>query len=230
MTIEPELLMAYADGELDPLAAKRVERAIAEDPALAEEVERHRRLRARIAGEFAPVVEEPVPDRLAALLRSNVVPLPRPRPKPRGFAQWRAAGALAACLVVGAMIGTQFSSVGPVTARGDGLYASGALAGALDRQLGGAKGAVQVAASFRDGAGAYCRVFASEAVDGIACRDTRGWALRQTRQGSASAAPATSYAQAGSADPQLMAAAQEMMAGEPLDAAAERAARDRGWR
>jgi len=49
MTIEPEMLMAYADGELDPLNAKRVERAIASDPALAREVERHRALRRRIS-------------------------------------------------------------------------------------------------------------------------------------------------------------------------------------
>ena len=33
MSIDPELLMAYADGELGPIEAKRVERAIAADPA-----------------------------------------------------------------------------------------------------------------------------------------------------------------------------------------------------
>ena len=32
MTIDPETLMAYADGELDPLTARRVEKAIAADP------------------------------------------------------------------------------------------------------------------------------------------------------------------------------------------------------
>jgi hypothetical protein len=227
MTIEPELLMAYADGELDPLTAKRVERAIAADPALAREVERHRRLRARLSDAFAPVTEEPVPDRLAALLPSNVIPLRRPR-RTVAFARWRAAGALAASLVIGLMIGSQMAG-GPVTARGDGLYASGALAGALDRRLGGEGGAVRIAASFRDGGGAYCRVFLSRPVDGVACRQNGAWALRRTNR-SAEAAPAAPYAQAGSADPQLMAAAQEMMAGEPLDAAAERAARDAGWR
>lgn len=228
MTIEPELLMAYADGELDPLTAKRVERAIAADPALAGEVERHRRLRAQLSDAFAPVAEEPVPDRLAALLASNVVPLRQPPRRPAAFTRWRAAGALAACLVIGLMIGSQMAG-GPVTARGDGLYASGTLAGALDRQLGGEGGAVRIAASFRDGRGAYCRVFLSRPVDGVACRQNGAWALRRTSR-SAEAAPAAPYAQAGSADPQLMAAAQEMMAGEPLDTRAERAARDAGWR
>jgi hypothetical protein len=43
-------------------------------------------------------------------------------------------------------------------------------------------------------------------------------------------APTAAYAQAGSADPDLMAAAQDMMAGAPLDAAGEARARARGWR
>lgn len=223
----PEQLMAYADGELGPIEAKRVERAIAAEPALAAEVERHRALRARIAGSFAPVADEAVPDRLAALLQGNVVPLPAPAPRPRTW--WREAAALAACLVLGLLIGIGVPRGGPVTARGDGLYAAGSLAAALDRQMSGGKdGEVRIAVSFRASDGAYCRVFGTAATDGIACRDAYGWALRRTQQGSAAGGPA--YAQAGSADPGLMAAAQDMMAGEPLDAAGEQAARDKGWR
>ncbi len=226
MTIEPEVLMAYADGELDPLAAKRVERAIADDPALAQQVERHRALRQRIAGAFAPVLDERVPDQLDALLRTNVVELPAPKPQPI-LTRWREAAALAACLVLGLMIGMG-ASRGPVSAGAGGLYASGSLAAALYDQIGGADGAVKVAVSFRDKQGAYCRVFSSVATDGIACRDGAGWALRRTQR--ASAAASGEYAQAGSADPELMAAAQDMMAGEPLDAKAEEAARGKGWR
>ena len=95
MTIEPEMLMAYADGVLDPLNAKRVERAIAADPALGEDVARHRRLKARLAEAYAPIGEEPVPDRLAAMLSSNVVPL-SPRSSPRSRLSrpvWRSAAA-----------------------------------------------------------------------------------------------------------------------------------------
>lgn len=227
MSVDAETLMAYADGELDPLAAKRVERAIAADPSLAAEVERHRALRARVAGGFASVAAERVPDHLAAMLRSNVVDLPRREARP-ALPRWRSALALAACLVLGVAIGLGVQQRGPVTARSNGLYASGSLAAALDSQLGGQGGAVRVAVSFRDAGGAYCRVFTSTAADGIACRDNNGWALRQTLQGEAPAA--TQFAQAGSADPELMAAAQDMMKGEPLDAVAERSARDRGWR
>ena len=226
MTIEPEMLMAYADGELDPLNAKRVERAIADDPALAQQVERHRALRRRISDSFAPVADEPVPDRLAALLISTVVDLPAPRTRPI-LTRWRAAAALAACLVLGLMVGISMSR-GPVSSGAGGLYASGSLAAALDDEVGGADGAVKVAVSFRDKQGAYCRVFSSSATDGIACRDASGWGLRRTQQGSTT--QRGDYAQAGSPDPDLMAAAQDMMAGEPLDAKAEAAARGAGWR
>ena len=226
MTIEPEMLMAYADGELDPLNAKRVERAITGDPALAQEVERHRALRKRISDSFAPIADERVPDRLAALLKSNVVDLPTPRTRPI-LSRWRAAAALAACLMLGLTIGISVSR-GPVSSGAGGLYASGSLAAALDDQVGGADGAVKVAVSFRDKQGAYCRVFSSSATDGIACRDASGWALRRTQQGSTT--QHGDYAQAGSPDPDLMAAAQDMMAGEPLDAKAEAAARGAGWR
>ena len=226
MTIEPEMLMAYADGELDPLNAKRVERVIAGDPALAQEVERHRALRKRVSDSFAPIADERVPDRLAALLKSNVVDLPTPKTRPI-LSRWRAAAALAACLVLGLTIGISVSR-GPVFSGAGGLYASGSLAAALDDQVGGADGAVKVAVSFRDKQGAYCRVFSSSATDGIACRDASGWALRRTQQGSTT--QHGDYAQAGSPDPDLMAAAQDMMAGEPLDAKAEAAARGAGWR
>ena len=226
MTIEPEMLMAYADGELDPLNAKRVERAIAGDPALAQEVERHRALRKRISDSFAPIADERVPDRLAALLKSNAVDLPTLGTRPI-LTRWRAAAALAACLVLGLTIGISVSR-GPVSSGAGGLYASGSLAAALDDQVGGADGAVKVAVSFRDKRGAYCRVFSSSATDGIACRDASGWALRRTQQGSTT--QHGDYAQAGSPDPDLMAAAQDMMAGEPLDAKAEAAARGAGWR
>jgi hypothetical protein len=230
MTIEPEMLaemlMAYADGELDPLNAKRVERAIAGDPSLARQVERHRALRQRISDSFAPVADEQVPERLTSLLKSSVVELSAPRTRPI-LTWWREAAALAACLVLGLVIGLSVSR-GPVSAGAGGLYASGSLASALDAQAGGADGAVKVAVSFRDKQGAYCRVFSSSTADGIACRDASGWALRRTQQGSPT--QHGDYAQAGSPDPDLMAAAQDMMAGEPLDAKAEAAARGAGWR
>lgn len=228
MSIDPEMLMAYADGELGPIEAKRVERAMAADPALAEQVAQHRALRAALNAHFAPVSQEPVPDRLAAVLKSNVVelPLPQKRAEAGGWLRW--GGAIAASLVLGLAIGHGWQTEGVVRTQGGQLYAAGTLATALDGELAANQGAVRVPVSFRDTRGDYCRVFTSNTADGIACRDAQGWALRQTRAGAAGAK--TDYSQAGSADPALMAAAQEMMAGDPLDAAGEARAKAAGWR
>jgi len=217
-------LMAYADGELDALTAKRVERAIAADPALADVVAAHRALRDRLGQAFGTVAEEPVPARFAAMLTSNVTPIRAPAaPMPR---RWIEGLAVAASLVLAVAIGHQWQS-GPVRVAGDRVVASGSLGHALDTQLASASGDTRMLVSFRDDRGSYCRVFATAAVDGIACRDQGQWVLRETR--SPLHAGATDYRQAGSADAPLMASAQDMMKGDPLDAAAERRARDAGW-
>ncbi len=225
MSPDDAMLMAYADGELDPLTAKRVERAIAADPELAAKVAAQRALRVRLGAAFAPVADAPVPDRLAALLTSNVLPLvPRPVPARQ---RWVQAAALAATLVLGIALGNQMRAP-PVTMAGEGLMASGTLARALDTQLAANIGETHMIASFRDGSGAWCRVFTTPALGGIACRERGDWMLRRTR--SPEKRQAADYRQAGSADAALMAEAQAMMAGDPLDGAAERRARDLGWR
>jgi len=225
MTPDDAMLMAYADGELDPLSAKRVERAIAADPALAETVAAHRALRARIGSAFAATTEEPVPERLTALLTPAVVPI-RPRAAP-ARRRWMEAAAIAATLVLGVAVGRNWQDA-PIAIRHGTLAASGSLARALDEQRAGAGGETRILASFRTGTGDYCRVFSGTAIDGIACRDPAGWTLRRAQAAGQEAG--TEYRQAGSADAALMAAAQDMMAGDPLDAAAEDRARASGWR
>jgi len=220
---DDELAMAYADGELDALSAMRFGKRIAAEPELAAAVEAHRALRARLEAGFAPIAEEPVPDRLTGLIPTNLAEL---RPRSRVATYWRAATAMAACLVGGIAIG-QFLQPAPGVS-GSPLVASGTLAQSLDDQLAGATGPTRILASFRDTKGAYCRVFQGEAIDGIACRDHGGWALRRT-QASEQAGKAD-YRQAGSAAPELLDAAQSMMAGEALDPAAERVAQAKGWR
>ncbi len=223
-----EMLMAYADGELNPLEAGRVEAAIAADPALAERVAAHRRLRAALGDALDPVAAEPVPERLRAPLETNVTPL---RPRGRVTETRRAlagyAAAMAASLVVGLMLGVRLPG-GTIAERDGALVAQGALADALDEQPSGTGGSPRILLSFHDGAGRYCRAFDSRPAAGIACRGPAGWTLVRTRAGFA--APTTDYRQAASPEGALFAEAQEMMAGEPLDAAAETAARARGWR
>jgi anti-sigma factor RsiW len=49
VNFDDETLMAYADGELDAGLKAQIDAAIEQDPALAQRVEQHRTLRARIS-------------------------------------------------------------------------------------------------------------------------------------------------------------------------------------
>lgn len=233
MTIDRETLMAYADGELDDVTAKRIERAIAEDPELARQVEAHRALKARLAAHFAPVVEEPVPERLRALLETNVADFAAAKEKRERLRWILPAGnfaAMAATLVVGLLVGQAIDlNPSPIGGSGSGtLVAQAGLARALDTQLASAQprdAATRIGLTFRDRSGAVCRTFEGQAFAGVACRSGTGWQLRQVMSG---AAQATDYRQAGSAE--TLEAAEAMMADGPFDAEAERAARDGGWK
>jgi hypothetical protein len=219
------LAMAYADGELDPIEARRFEQRMALEPALEWAVSMHRALGAQLRAGFATVAAEPLPERLTATIPGNVVQFPARNAAPR----WRIAAAMAACLVVGLLLG-RIGPQGPVMVADGRLAASGTLADALESRLAGEAGDIRIVASFRDGAGSYCRVFTAPVTDGIACRDAEGWALRRTASATATQAATGGYRQAGSAAPSLMAAAQEMMVGDPLDGAGEAKARGRGWK
>ena len=57
MNYDDETLMAFADGELDELLSAEIASAMERDPALARRVERHRALRAQVAGAYSTVLE-----------------------------------------------------------------------------------------------------------------------------------------------------------------------------
>jgi hypothetical protein len=237
MSIESETLMAYADGELDAVAAKRVEKAIAADPALAAEVERHRALRARLKAHFDPVAAVPLPEALTAELRGSakIVDLAaarEARAPARAVPRWWS-GAVAAALVVGVVLGLSLRPGGEsdFTAQGGRMVASGSVARALDNQLAvnqPAGAPVKMLVSFRDPQGTYCRAFQSAGQGGIACREEGAWRVREFRVVSHS--QSADYRQAGSDASALLADAQAMMAGEALDAAQEQAAAAKSWR
>ena len=226
MTIDPETLAAYADGELDPIAAKRVERAMADDPALAAEVERHRALAARLRGSFAALDAQPMPAGVEALFArtDNVVAFPTRKPAPKPQRWW---GAIAASLVAGLLLGQLVPRSGSELGfEGGTAVAQGGLARALDTQLAStqeAQAPVRIGITFRDRAGALCRTFETGTTGGIACSDKAGPWRVQALQGGAQATT-TAYAQAGSPMAALLEQAQAMAAGDPLDAAGEAAA------
>jgi hypothetical protein len=191
VSIPEDRLMAYVDGELDAAehAAERaqIEIAMKADPAVARRVEKHRALRAQLGGAFREVLDEPVPERLLAAVRTapsaldvrgeaSVTDLGRVRASraeaaaeaarkraPWSWVQW---GAVAASLVVGAIIGhmaMKSPELGPIASRDGRLVAQAGLDQALSSQLASeqtASSPVHIGVSFKTKGGAYCRTFA----------------------------------------------------------------------
>ena len=231
MTITPEDIAAYADGELSTERRAEIAAAIAADPRLAEQVEQHRRLRAMLSGHYAPIAEQPVPDRLAAMLQApsqaEVVDFAAARERREQVRQvprwgWLAGAALAASLALAV-----FLPGGGNTSP----YAEGQLAAALDNQLVAQQSQsadTRILLSFRNGSGQYCRAFSGEDAGGIACRDATGWKLEAAGDGSEG--DGSDYRMAGADDADILALVQDMAEGSALDAEAEAAAREKGWR
>lgn len=237
MRIAEEALMAYVDGELDSIAAARVEAAMADDPELAAAVARERALRQRLRSAFNPITEEPIPERLIAAARGETA---RPQPATSGPARRRGILRYGGALAAGILIGVFFGRVLPDRdssqwrSHNGVLLASGELAQALDTQLASAPaaGSASIGLSFKAASGEYCRTFTTtqpRALAGLACRGAQGWhvpALMETRPSSNG-----EMRTASSAFPSaLLDQVEARMPGEPLDADGERAARDAGWR
>jgi Putative zinc-finger len=232
MERDDDLLMAYADGELDEVSRARVERALAEDPELRARLAQQQRLRATLAAHYGPAAEEEVPERLRAMLDTNVVDFAAAKAR-RARPLWQSVAALAASLVLGLALGRTLLVPAPglVGIEHGTMVAQGPLAGALETQLASAQApgaATRIGLSFAAADGRLCRTFDSSAMSGLACRGEAGWQLMMTTAGAGG--PGSDYRQAGSGNPQVLAAVQELMAGAAFDADAERRARDSGWR
>jgi hypothetical protein len=234
--------MAYADGELDEATRAAVETAMASDPQLARRIEQHRALRARIRSAFDTVLEEPVPPRLLQAVRTTpagpgerkVVPL-RPPVRRWPWPQWAAmAASLLIGLVAGRLASLRPGNAGPIATRDGRMLASGVLASALTGQLASRQSAadpVRIGVSFRAKSGDYCRTFQLRRpapLAGLACRAGAHWRIG-VLVGAAPGASGTYRQAASSMPPALIAAVDAEIAGEPLDAAAEAAARSRHW-
>lgn len=143
--------------------------------------------------------------------------------------RWGAGAAIAASLVLGLIVGTQMPREGARTTQDGALVATGSLARGLEGRLAAddTPGDLRVLTSFRRNGGDYCRVYEARATSGIACKGDEGWTLERVQ--ATGKREAGEYRQAGSAQADLMTAAQAMASGEPLDAQQERAARAVGW-
>lgn len=241
MKFTDEMLMAYADGELEAVARAEIEEAMARDPALARAVERHRAMAERIGGAYGDVLDEPVPERLLALAaKPATAPVAdlatrrrerSTRAARRHLPAWAAAAAsLAVGLFVGIFVAREPAA--PYAESGGDLVARGALDAALTSQLATAGGShgVHVGISFRDRDGGYCRTFQLQhgaSVAGLACRRGEAWKLEVL----AAAPHVDGDLRTATAMPlPVLQAVDATIDGEPLDATAEAAARDTGWR
>lgn len=229
MTISPELLGAYADGELDDVTAARVRRAVEEDPVLARQLEMLLSLKSTVAANYDAIVDQPVPDRLTAPIESaaKVVDLGAARASRQ---RWYgnpllhyAGGAIAAVLALALFINIDGQSGGSTDA------VAPQLAAALESRPSGQAAAdgTKVLLSFRDPSGSLCRGYSTVTGSGIACKDDGGWKVRLT--GGQQPGSGGDYQQAGSADAEVLAAAQDMADGAAFDADQEAAAIANGW-
>src|SRR5438270_7090782 len=230
--MDDEKFFAWLDGELAADEAAEMQAKVAADPKLAQLAEQHRSFGARLKGAFDQVAEAPVPPHLEDALRPSAEVIDfeaakRVRSLPL-LPQW---AAIAATLAVGVSIGTLVpkNASAPVEVQGGAMYAAAGLNQALDTQLASAPaGDVRIGLTFRDQAGEICRTFTQQASSGLACRSGGRWKLKGLF--AAPEGQASDYRMAAGMDPNLAALVDSAMKGEPLDAAQEKAAKDRGWK
>ena len=249
--IDDDTLQAYVDGELDAASAARIDAALVHDEVLARRVRQARAVRAQLHAAFAPVLDEPVPARLSALLQPRsmqaaipATPLVMPAgrhgtgtPRRRTARRWFVPGAALAASVALLAVALWWWLPGGdlVRMQGGQPFAAGALNRALDRVLASepdADAPVAVGLSFPGNAGRICRTFvlrSPPAQAGLACHESAGWALPVL--GAAPPPEGGELRQAASAlPPAVQAAVDTRLRGNVFDAQQERAARDAGWR
>lgn len=224
---------AWLDGELDGEAAHRVAARVAASPELTSRAEQHRRLAAGLRDSFDPVMDAAAsPPRFG---QAEVIDLgaraARHGASRFAMPQWAAmAATLVLGLVAGTMIGDRGGMVSPVAVEGSQLVASAELDQALDTSLASAPASdgPRIGLTFRDASGRICRSFNEVAASGLACRDGEHWRIRGLFQGSEG--QAGDYRMAAGEDPRLASLIDETIAGEPFNAAQEKAALEKGWR
>jgi hypothetical protein len=236
MKFSPEILMAYADGELDAETRRAIEAEMAVDPQLAQEVERQRALRIEVGDAFAGVLAEPVPDRLLRATKKTGAKAEQPR-RQWSWPEWTS---IAASLLIGVLGGRALlqqpdRGTGLIVAGVDGrVIAGGALAQALSEQLSSQDGSgVDIGLSFRAKSGEYCRTFgarASNPVVGFACRDAEVWRIDMLSSAPRAESGGDYRMASTQLPPPIVQAIAERMQGEALDADEEAVARQHRWR
>jgi anti-sigma factor RsiW len=160
--IDDETLMAWCDGELDAQAAARVAARVGREPQLAARARAFRRSAELARGALAPVLAEPVPQRLldAARGRAKSAEIVAFRPRaPRKTLGW----ALAASVAIAAVLGAGGVFTGRIAAP-DGLH----FASASDRWLDNVAGSYEVHSTTQTAEGRLMVDFGAEDIPQLA--------------------------------------------------------------
>lgn len=242
-----ETLNAYADGELSPSDMTRIATLLEKHPDLRAYVESQERLRHRLQVSFAPVMNEPVPERLRQLVDSFAGKTRAGkflvRDRLREHWTWNVIGPAFAALAVGLLVGIVIQRFepesGPFIGAGPNgeILARGELAHALDDRLASnasASDVVRVGLSFRSKQRRDCRTFewatGSVSTSGVACHFVGGWHLAALVSEPRPADDAAAYRTAGAEMPDaIRGIVSAMISGQPFDPSAERAARASHW-
>lgn len=246
MQFSDEILMAYADDEVDADLRRQIEAAMALDPSIAERVAKYRSLRLDLGAAFDGVLDEPIPGRLldaadssptkpATVTDLNAARAAKERaahPRRWSWVEWTS---IAASLLVGILAGRtalQPSRSDLFATTADGIVARGELSSALTDQVGdAAKDAkVRIGLTFRAMGGDYCRTFVTASAAGFACREPNEWKVRALSEGLADS-KGGDYRMAGTElPPAILTAVEQSRQGEALDHEQEQAARARDWK
>lgn len=216
-----EILMRFADGELDPDTSAKLERAMETDDELVARVALFIETRAEAQAALKPLLDEPVPEHLVAAVErmveekrakespvATIVPFRKPAQERSPVRQWALPLAASVAAVLGGLAGYWAAGSGVDSLQVAGV-SSPALRDALETvasgdeiQLPGSNQRFRVIATFRDSARALCREFEVDSPDrstviSVACHSGDDW-----RVSFAVVAPgdSTGYAPASSTD------------------------------
>jgi hypothetical protein len=253
---DSELLSSLMDGELAASEAEALERRLANEPLLAQQLAAMRRAEQKLRAAYAPLADEPLPADLVALLSdadqdnapadANVVPFPQAAPSRSFFVPSSIAAGIA--LAVGIGIGLSLDRDGGLSET-ERLLAANVLispetelfavletspSGATTTLDGGVEATPRL--SFQTAAGNYCRE-ATVATRGresalVGCREDAGWALQAVIQVSANsiAADIDGFRPASVPTSALDGVVDRLIEGAPLGTDAENAAIAAGWK
>jgi surface antigen len=240
--VSDETLMAFADGALDDAEMAVVAQAVSNEPLLAQKLERMMQTNALLRAAYDGPMHEVVPQSLLDAVRSAPDYAALQARAANENSRWLRWVALAATLLVGAVLGSQFSNPIKQQAQTDKtILASAAMQNALENSASLQKVALESGESltpqlsFQRDDKRFCRQFVLRKNDtdqqGIACRGTKGWSIAALMPAHAAEPTTGGYAAAASeSDAALDEFMTRLGARDPLDALAEKKLIAKAWR